>query len=98
MTRAPEQAPERIFYPWNARVPERRLRDAYEGSSTSALFAGRDCQAPACPRGCTALAAGAVQVALWWTSQTVAAMSSIDSATSQLASIHWNAQNRLAGW
>jgi hypothetical protein len=32
------------------------------------------------------------------TSQTVAAMSSTDSASSQPPSIHWNGQNRLAGW
>jgi hypothetical protein len=31
------------------------------------------------------------------TSQTVAAMSSTDSTSSQPPSIHWNAQNRLAG-
>jgi hypothetical protein len=31
------------------------------------------------------------------TSQTVAAMSSIDSASSQPPSIHWNGQNRLPG-
>jgi hypothetical protein len=28
----------------------------------------------------------------------VAAMSSTDSASSQQPSIHWNGQNRLAGW
>jgi hypothetical protein len=33
-----------------------------------------------------------------WTSQTVAAISSADSARSQPPSIHWNGQNRLAGW
>ena len=32
------------------------------------------------------------------TSQTVTAMSRTDSASSQPPSIHWNAQNRLAGW
>ena len=32
------------------------------------------------------------------TSQTAAAMSSTDNATSQPASIHWNGQNRLPGW
>jgi len=32
------------------------------------------------------------------TSQTVAAMSSTDSASSQPPSIHWKGQNRLAGW
>jgi hypothetical protein len=32
------------------------------------------------------------------TSQMVAAMSSTDSASSQPPSIHWNGQNRLAGW
>jgi hypothetical protein len=32
------------------------------------------------------------------TSQTVAAMSSTDSASSQPPSIHWNGQNLLAGW
>jgi hypothetical protein len=31
------------------------------------------------------------------TSQTVAAMSSTDSASSQPPSIHWNGQNRLVG-
>ena len=40
----------------------------------------------------------AVQDARRWTSQTVAAMSSTDSASSQPPSIHWNGQNRLAGW
>jgi len=39
----------------------------------------------------------AVQDARRWTSQTVAAMSSTDSASSQPPSIHWNGQNRLAG-
>jgi hypothetical protein len=38
------------------------------------------------------------QVARWWTSQTVAAMSSTDSASSQPPSIHWKGQNRVAGW
>jgi hypothetical protein len=33
-----------------------------------------------------------------WTTQTVAAISSADSARSQPPSIHWNGQNRLAGW
>jgi hypothetical protein len=32
------------------------------------------------------------------TSQTVAAMSSTDSTSSQPPSIHWNGQNRVAGW
>jgi hypothetical protein len=32
------------------------------------------------------------------TSQTAAAMSSTDSASSQPPSIHWNGQNRLPGW
>ena len=32
------------------------------------------------------------------TSQTVAAMSSTDSASSQPPSIHWKGQNRLPGW
>ena len=32
------------------------------------------------------------------TSQTVVAMSSTDSASSQPPSIHWNGQNRLTGW
>jgi DNA primase len=40
----------------------------------------------------------AVQVGRRWTSQTVAAMSSTASASSQPPSIHWNAQNRPAGW
>ncbi len=40
----------------------------------------------------------AAQVARRRTSQTVAAMSSADSASSQPPSIHWNGQNRLADW
>jgi hypothetical protein len=40
----------------------------------------------------------AVHVARRRTSQTVAAMSRTDSASSQPPSIHWNGQNRLAGW
>jgi DNA-binding FadR family transcriptional regulator len=40
----------------------------------------------------------AVQAARRRTSQTVAAMSSTDSASSQPPSINWNGQNRLAGW
>jgi hypothetical protein len=32
------------------------------------------------------------------TSQTVAAMSNTDSASSQPPSVHWNGQNRLTGW
>jgi hypothetical protein len=32
------------------------------------------------------------------TSQMVAAMSSADSTSSQPPSMHWNGQNRLAGW
>ena len=39
-----------------------------------------------------------VQAARRRTSQTVTAMSSTDSASSQPPSIHWNGQNRLAGW
>ena len=39
-----------------------------------------------------------VQAARWRTSQMVAAMSSTDRASSQPPSIHWNGQNRLAGW
>jgi hypothetical protein len=39
----------------------------------------------------------AVQVAGRRTSQTVAAMSSTDSASSQPPSIHWTGQNRLLG-
>jgi hypothetical protein len=38
------------------------------------------------------------QAARRWTSQTVAAMSSTESASSQPPSIHWKGQNRLAGW
>ena len=38
------------------------------------------------------------QVARRRTSQTVAAMSTTDSASSQPPSINWNDQNRLAGW
>jgi ABC-type multidrug transport system ATPase subunit len=44
-------------------------------------------------RGCPA-----AQAARRRTSQTVAAMSSTDSASSQPPSIHWNGQNRLPGW
>jgi CubicO group peptidase (beta-lactamase class C family) len=38
------------------------------------------------------------QAARLWTSQTAATMRSTDSASSQSPSIHWNGQNRLAGW
>jgi hypothetical protein len=38
------------------------------------------------------------QAARRWTSQTAALMSNADSASSQPLSIHWNGQNRLAGW
>ena len=38
------------------------------------------------------------QAARRWTSQTVAAMISADSASSQPPSIHWKGQNRLRGW
>jgi hypothetical protein len=41
---------------------------------------------------------GSPQAARRWTSQMDAAMSSADSASSQSPSIHWNGQNRLAGW
>ena len=41
---------------------------------------------------------GMRQAARRRTSQMVAAMSSADSASSQPPSIHWNGQNRLAGW
>ena len=41
---------------------------------------------------------GPPQAARRRTSQTVAAMSSTDSASSQPPSIHWNGQNRLPGW
>jgi len=41
---------------------------------------------------------GMHQAARRRTSQTVAAMSSTDSASSQPPSIHWNGQNRLTGW
>jgi hypothetical protein len=44
-----------------------------------------------------ALVAG-VQAARRRTSQTVAAKSSTDSASSQPPSIHWKGQNRLPGW
>ena len=37
------------------------------------------------------------QAARWRTSQTVTAMSSAESASSQPPSIHWNGQNRLPG-
>ncbi|MGH3153302.1 MAG: glycosyltransferase 87 family protein, partial [Streptosporangiaceae bacterium] len=40
----------------------------------------------------------AVQAARRRTSQTVAAMSSTDRASSQPPSTHWNGQNRLPGW
>ena len=39
-----------------------------------------------------------IQAARRRTSQTVAAMSSTDSASSQPPSIHWKGQNRLPGW
>jgi hypothetical protein len=38
------------------------------------------------------------QVARRRTSHTVTPMSSTDNASSQPPSIHWNGQNRLAGW
>ncbi len=41
---------------------------------------------------------GMRQAARRRTSQTVAAMSSPDSASSQPPSMNWNAQYRLAGW
>ena len=44
-------------------------------------------------RGCQA-----AQAARRRTSQTVTAMSSTDSASSQPPSIHWKGQNRLPGW
>jgi hypothetical protein len=40
----------------------------------------------------------AAQVARRPTSQTVAAVSSTDRASSQPPSIHWKGQNRLPGW
>ena len=40
----------------------------------------------------------AAQVARRPTSQTVTAMRSTDSASSQPPSIHWKGQNRLPGW
>src|SRR5260370_5029158 len=39
-----------------------------------------------------------VQTARLRTNQMVTAISSIESASSQPLSIHWNGQNRLAGW
>lgn len=39
-----------------------------------------------------------LQTARRRTSQTVTPMSKTDSARSQPPSIHWNGQNRLAGW
>jgi hypothetical protein len=39
-----------------------------------------------------------LQVARRRTSHRVTAMSSTDNPNSQPASIHWNAQNRVAGW
>jgi hypothetical protein len=39
-----------------------------------------------------------VQAARRRTSHTVTAMSSTESASRQPPSIHWNGQNRLAGW
>jgi hypothetical protein len=39
-----------------------------------------------------------VQTARRRTKQMVTAISSIESASSQPLSIHWNGQNRLAGW
>jgi hypothetical protein len=44
------------------------------------------------------LARALVQAARRRTSQMVAAMSRIDSASSQPPSIHWKGQNRPAGW
>jgi hypothetical protein len=44
-------------------------------------------------RGC-----GEAQAARRRTSQTVAAMSRTDSASTQPPSIHWNGRNRLPGW
>ena len=41
---------------------------------------------------------GMDQVARRWTSQMVVAMRSADSASCQPPWIHWNGQNRLAGW
>ena len=41
---------------------------------------------------------GTLQAARRRTSQTVTAMSSADSASSQPPSIHWNGQKWLAGW
>jgi hypothetical protein len=39
-----------------------------------------------------------LHVARRWTSQTVVVMRSRESASTQVPSIHWNGQNRLAGW
>ena len=67
------------------------------GTAIRSSLAGR----PAIRTGARAPAAsadpGRAQVARRRTSQTVAAMSSTDSANSQPPSIHWNAQNRVAG-
>jgi hypothetical protein len=63
---------------------ERQRRDAGAEGEPVAVILGRGCQA--------------AQVARRRTSQTVAAMSSADSASSQPPSIHWKGQNRLAGW
>jgi hypothetical protein len=46
----------------------------------------------------TCRGAGPTHVARRRTSQTVAAMRTRESASSQPPSIHWNCQNRLAGW
>jgi hypothetical protein len=45
-----------------------------------------------------AAGSGSRQAARWRTSQTVPAISSSESASSQPPSISWNGQNRTAGW
>jgi hypothetical protein len=50
------------------------------------------------PEQWTAKGGAAAQAARRRINQTVAAMSSTDSASSQPPSIHWKGQNRLPGW
>ena len=67
----------------------------YLASAVKDVFVqiSRRLNVPEIIRGC-----GAAQAARRRTSQTVAAMSRTDSASSQPPSIHCNGQNRLPGW
>ena len=71
-------------------IPVRSVVDERANSLTQ----GRSRRAAPDPVAATA----PVQAARRRTSQTVAAMSSADSASSQPPSMNWNGQNRLAGW